>query len=146
MGDINDYIEAAQIRVGGHICISGHPCRVDAVSTSTAGKHGHAKCNVTAIDIFTGKKYESITPSTHNFEVAFVRKVEYSLVDITEDGYLYLMDGSGNHRDDTKLPDFPDNFAREIRAKFETPGTAWCVTVASAMGQNQVVLIFPERK
>lgn len=26
------------------------------VSTSKTGKHGHAKCNFTATDIFTGKK------------------------------------------------------------------------------------------
>ena len=51
-------MEAGQIRVGGYICIKEHPCKVSAVSTSKTGKHGHAKCNFTAIDIFTGKKYE----------------------------------------------------------------------------------------
>ena len=39
------------------------------MSTSKTGKHGHAKCNFTAVDIFTGKKYEDMTPSSHNVDV-----------------------------------------------------------------------------
>lgn len=39
------------------------------VSTSKTGKHGHAKCNFTATDIFTGKKLEDMCPSTHNVDV-----------------------------------------------------------------------------
>ena len=41
------------------------------VSTSKTGKHGHAKCNFTAIDIFNGKKLEDMCPSTHNVDVRF---------------------------------------------------------------------------
>ena len=39
------------------------------MSTSKTGKHGHAKCNFTALDIFTGKKLEDMCPSTHNVDV-----------------------------------------------------------------------------
>jgi hypothetical protein len=45
-------------------------CQVVDVSTSKTGKHGHAKCNFTAVDIFTGKKYEDMMPSSHNCDVS----------------------------------------------------------------------------
>ena len=120
------------------MCIKDHPCKVSAVSTSKTGKHGHAKCNFTAIDIFTGKKYEDIIPSTHTAHVPFVKRLEYSLVDISDDGFCSLMTEEGETREDVKLPDYPDNFAREIKADFEA-GKNLMVTVLSAMGHDQIV-------
>lgn len=114
--------------------------QVSAVSTSKTGKHGHAKCNFTAIDIFTGKKYEDIIPSTHNTDVPFVVRKEYGLVDISAEGYVTLMDEEGNIREDVKLPEWPDNFAREIQTNFET-GKPYSVVVMSAMGHDQIVSI-----
>eukprot|EP01039_Chlorochromonas_danica_P006544 gene6544-7218_t len=154
MADVNDYDfsgtdagashvfndEAGQVRVGGHIVIKDHPCKVSAVSTSKTGKHGHAKCNFTAIDIFTGKKYEDIVPSTHTVHVPFVVRKEYTLVDITTDGFVSLMDEAGEVREDVRLPEYPENFAREIQAAFET-GKSHTVTLLSAMGHDQIVAI-----
>lgn len=53
-------------------------------------------------------------------------------------GFLSLMDEKGAPRDDIRLPDFPENFAREIRAKYEMPDSSWMVKVVSAMGHDQV--------
>ncbi len=108
------------------------------MSTSKTGKHGHAKCNFTAIDIFTGKKYEDIIPSTHTAHVPFVVRKEYSLVDISADDFCSLMDDEGNCREDVKLPDYPDNFGREIKTAFEA-GKSLAVSVLSAMGHDQVI-------
>jgi translation initiation factor 5A len=114
------------------------PCKVTSVSTSKTGKHGHAKCNFVAIDIFTGKKYEDIIPSTHTAHVPFVKRAVYSLIDINEEGFCSLMDAEGGTRDDVKLPEWPDNFSREIRAAFDS-GKQYAVTVMSAMGHDQIV-------
>lgn len=68
------------------------------------------------IDIFTGKKYEDICPSTHNMDVPNVNRKEYSLVS-NEDGFLSLMDDSGECRDDLKCPD--NEIGAEIQAKLD---------------------------
>ena len=53
-------IEAGQIRKGGLMMIKGQPCKVSEVSTSKTGKHGSAKCNFTAYNIFNNKKLEEV--------------------------------------------------------------------------------------
>mmetsp|Transcript_14143 Transcript_14143/g.23533 ORF Transcript_14143/g.23533 Transcript_14143/m.23533 type:complete len:160 (+) Transcript_14143:108-587(+) len=138
--------EAGQIRVGGYMCIKEKPCKVSSVSTSKTGKHGHAKCNFVAIDIFTGKKYEDIIPSTHTAHVPVVKRAEYTLCDLSEDGFCSLMDDEGNMREDIGLPTYPENFAREIKQMFETPDKTYVVTVLSAMGHDQIVQIKEETK
>ena len=114
------------------------------MSTSKTGKHGSAKCNFTALDIFTNKKYEDIQPSSNTVQVPFVTRKEYNLVDISEDDFVTLMDEEGNCREDVKLPDIPEGFAREIRTKFAEGNEAnktYSVTVLGAMGHEQIMSI-----
>jgi translation initiation factor 5A len=68
------------------------------------GKHGHAKVHMVGIDIFSGKKYEDICPSTHNMDVPHVKREDYQLTDI-DDGFLVLMSDGGDLREDLKIPD-----------------------------------------
>ncbi|KAL0760076.1 hypothetical protein Bca101_076226 [Brassica carinata] len=96
--------QAGNIRKGGHIVIKGRPCKVVEVSTSKTGKHGHAKCHFVAIDIFTAKKLEDIVPSSHNCDVPHVNRIDYQLIDISEDGFVSLLTDSGGTKDDLKLP------------------------------------------
>merc|ERR1712054_689755 len=89
-------MEGGQIRKGGYIMIKGNPCKVSDVSTSKTGKHGHAKCHFVAIDIFTGKKMEDLTPSSHNCEVPHVTRTDYTLLNIEEDGFVTVLTDSGD--------------------------------------------------
>lgn len=68
------------------------------------GKHGHAKVHMVGIDIFSGKKYEDICPSTHNMDVPHVKREDYQLTDI-DDGFLVLMSDGGDLREDLKIPE-----------------------------------------
>lgn len=50
------------------------------------------------------------------------------------------MDEEANVREDVKLPEWPDNFAREIKTLFET-GKNYSVVLMSAMGHDQIMSI-----
>tara|TARA_E500000178_G_C16839936_1_gene670055 strand:- start:58 stop:441 length:384 start_codon:yes stop_codon:yes gene_type:complete len=105
-------MEAGQIRKGGMIMIKGQPCKVSEVSTSKTGKHGHAKCNFVANNIFNNKRLEDMIPSTHTTLVPNVTRTEYTLVDIDDEEFVSLMDDNGEIRNDLKLPDFPNGYSK----------------------------------
>jgi translation initiation factor 5A len=119
--------------------IKGKPCKVTNIAVSKTGKHGHAKCNFTAVDIFTGKKYEDMVPSTHGTSVPIVNKTEWEIIDIGEDGELTLMDEAGNQKTDLNLPTFPDGFDKEIRNAWNEGDNQLSVTVQAAVGTEQIV-------
>jgi translation initiation factor 5A len=97
--------QCSGLRKNGFVLIKDRPCKIVEMSTSKTGKHGHAKVNLVGIDIFTQKKYEDICPSTHNMMVPVVVRKEYSLLDVTDDGFCSLLDDDKNEtRDDIKLP------------------------------------------
>ena len=79
------------------------------ITTSKTGKHGHAKANITGIDIFTDKKYEDSAPTSHNIDVPNVTRKDYTLIDIQSDGFLSLMLEDGTTREDLKLPTDEDS-------------------------------------
>merc|ERR1711870_139302 len=98
-------MQAGEIRKGSHDMIKGHPCKVAEVSTSKTGKHGHAKAHIVALDIFTGKKYEDLCPTSHNLEVPFVKRTEYQVLTADGDsGEISLLLESGETKDDLNLP------------------------------------------
>ena len=132
-------MEAGQIRKSGHIMIKGNPCKVIDVSTSKTGKHGHAKCNFLAVDIFTGKKLEDMVPSTHGTTVPVVSRVEWEVLDITDEDFLSLTNDGGDIKEDLKLPDVPDTMAQEIRDAWDEGNNQVIVTVQSAVDIEQVV-------
>merc|ERR1712106_1221500 len=108
------------------------------MSTSKTGKHGHAKVHMVALDIFDGKKLEDICPSTHNMECPIVKRTEYQLIDIDEEGYCSLMDDTGDTRDDLKSND--PELEKEIRDKVEA-GEDALVCVLSAIGREMIMSI-----
>lgn len=119
--------------------IKGKPCKVLSISVSKTGKHGHAKCNFTATDIFTGKKLEDMVPSSHGTTVPIVNRVEWDIMDIGEDGEVTLMDESGNEKTDVNLPNYPETMAEEICAAWDNGENQVSVTVQSAVGIEQIV-------
>jgi len=129
--------EAGAVKKGGHLLIKGFPCKVVDIKTSKTGKHGHAKCVFTALDIFTGKKYESMSPSTHTVEIPVVKRVSYECIDIDDEGFASLMDEDSNSKEDLKMP---ESLMEEAKAILEEDGVA-LVDVLCAMGKEQIMSV-----
>lgn len=135
--------EAGSLRKSGHCMLKGNPCKIVEISVSKTGKHGHAKCHIVGIDIFTSKKYEDLCPSTHNMEVPNVARVEYQLLDIGEDGAISVLLENGDTKDDLNLPENPNNdddmkLCNDLKAAFEGEKTC-IITVLKAMEKEKVV-------
>lgn len=130
-------MQCSALRKNGHVVIKGRPCKIVDMSTSKTGKHGHAKVHLVAIDIFTGKKLEDISPSTHNMDVPNVSRNEYQLVNIDE-GFLNLMTQDGTPKDDVKVPE--GELGTQIQSDFDE-GKDLLVTIVSAMGEEQAISV-----
>ncbi|GAA6036270.1 hypothetical protein JCM8097_006869 [Rhodosporidiobolus ruineniae] len=128
-------MQCSALRKNGHVVIKGRPCKIIDMSTSKTGKHGHAKVHLVALDIFTQRKYEDISPSTHNMEVPNVTRNEYTLINI-DDGFLNLMTTEGDTKDDVRVPE--GEVGDQIQAAFDE-GRDLVVTVTSSMGEEHAL-------
>lgn len=130
-------MQCSALRKNGHVMIKNRPCKIVEMSTSKTGKHGHAKVHLVGIDIFTAKKYEDLCPSTHNIDVPHVNRLEFSLIDISDDGFLSLMNEKGDCRDDLKVPDGDEG--KSLREDFAKEDANIVVTVIAAVNEEAVI-------
>jgi len=130
-------MQCSALRKNGHVVIKGRPCKIVDMSTSKTGKHGHAKVHLVAIDIFTGKKLEDLCPSTHNMDVPVVKRTEYQLIDISDDGFLNLIDDNGQEKNDVRMPD--GEVGDKITKLFKTDEKDTNVTVQTSMGEEAAI-------
>lgn len=130
-------MQCSALRKNGHVVIKGRPCKIVDMSTSKTGKHGHAKVHLIALDIFTGKKLEDLSPSTHNMDVPNVVRREYQLIDISDDGFLSLMNDNGDLKDDVPMPE--GETGDKITKLFKTDEKDTNVVILTAMGEEVAI-------
>ncbi|KAF1913029.1 translation protein SH3-like domain-containing protein [Ampelomyces quisqualis] len=130
-------MQCSALRKNGFVVIKNRPCKIVEMTTSKTGKHGHAKVHLVAIDIFTSKKLEELCPSTHNMNVPNVRRQEYQLLDVTDDGFLSLMSDDGSTKDDVKVPE--GEVGDKINKLFTEEGKDTNVIVLTAMGEESAI-------
>ena len=136
-------VAAGDLKKGDLCMIKGHPCKVVNFSTAKVGKHGSAKAMVTGIDIFTSNKYEATFGSGDMIDAPITKRVEYSLLNIDDDGYLSLLTDSGETKEDVQLP--TDDWLKDVVSRtkqiFEAGEKECLVTVLAALGQEKVIAV-----
>ena len=129
--------QAGSLKKGDFILIKDKTCKVLEITTSKTGKHGHAKANITAFDVFDEKKAEDSLPTSHNVMCVVTSKMEYDLTNLTDEGAVTVMDDKGEYREDLKIDTDSETYVK-MREAFEK-NLDVVVTVFSAMGKEKIV-------
>lgn len=130
--DATTPIQASSVRKGGYLLLKGYPCKITDMSSTTTGKHGHAKISFTGTDIFTGKRHEDMSPASFNMQEPIVTETTYSVTGIDGDR-LTLEDGETR----TDFPLSKGDLGESIRAQF-ADGNDITVSVTAAMDTQAV--------
>jgi len=142
--------QCAGLRKGSLVLIRGKPCKIVEMSTSKTGKHGHAKAHIVALDIFTGKKYEDLCPTSHNMEVPFSKRTECQLLGADAvSGAVGLLLESGETKHDLNLPTFastgePTDEDKKVSQEIldgQERGDDVFVVVLSACGEEKIIAV-----
>ena len=131
-------IKAGSCKKGVRVMIKGFPCKVIEVSTSKTGKHGHAKVNITGIDIFSGKKYQESSPTSHNLMQPVITKEDYQLIELDDDNFLTLLDDNGSVREDLALDNEDIELNTRLKEEFKN-GKELSVTVQKCVQKEKVI-------
>ena len=131
-------MQCSALRKNGFVMLKNRPCKIVEMTTSKTGKHGHAKVHLVGIDIFTSKKYEDLCPSTHNIDVPNVNRSDYQLLDISDDGFVSLLDDKGDIRDDLRMPT-DEELAKKISEDLKKSDANIILTVLSAVGEEAII-------
>merc|ERR1711916_217186 len=121
--------------------IKGRPVKIVDYSTSKTGKHGHAKAHIVGIDIFTGKKLEENSPTTHTMDCPRVDRSDMMVTDCTG-GFVNCLDDSGGERE-FPLPE--GELGETIQKRFDD-GKDLLVTILTAMGETHVVAVKDDKE
>jgi len=131
-------VEASHVRRGTVVLLKEKPCKVVDNAVSKVGKHGAAKCHITGVDIFTGKKVEEICPGHTAMQIPTVTKTEYSVIDLAEDGEITVMDEDNNLRDDLKMPEGYE-LAKKIQNLYKSGDKEVTLVVMKCRGREVIV-------
>ena len=70
------------LKVGSYVIIDDVPCIVTDIRTSSPGKHGSAKANITAKGIIDGKKRSIIKGTGDDIEVPIIHKRDAQVLSV----------------------------------------------------------------
>lgn len=130
-----------RLKPGSLVMIKGNPCKVTDTTTAKPGKHGSAKVILKGKDILTDKMYDCTFHAGDMVDAPLVKRTEYTLLNVEEDGALSLLDAAGEMKEDNSLPekDHLSDVKKNIKKWFEEGKFEVLVTVIATLGQEQVI-------
>lgn len=115
MGDKTNQL-AKHLKEGGFVIIDDIPCKVDKVTVSTSGKHGHAKVRVDAIGLIDGIRKSVIKTAHDSMDVPIVLRKKGQVVALVGGNKAQIMDLDSF---DVMEMDVPEDRQKEIIAGAE---------------------------
>ena len=131
-------VQAGTLHKGDLVMIKDHPCKVTEFSKAKPGKHGAAKAMLVGVDIFTGSKHECTYGTGDMVDAPVTKRNEYTLINIEDDGFVSLLNDSGEPKEDLQLPNDKE-IADEMKRIFEAAEKECVITVLSALGKEQII-------
>lgn len=95
---------ASSLKSGSFVIFDDIACKVVDVETSKTGKHGHAKCRITAVGLINGQKKIKIFPGSDKVEVPIIEKESAQVLSVSLDT-ASVMDQKTYETFDLKIPE-----------------------------------------
>lgn len=95
--------EIGKLDEGSYIVVEEEPCRIVKRSTSSPGKHGHAKVKVYAVGLFDSQKRNFVKPSDAKVEIPIIERGTAQVLALM-DGTAQLMDLSSYETFELSVP------------------------------------------
>ncbi|PIN68696.1 translation initiation factor IF-5A [Candidatus Woesearchaeota archaeon CG11_big_fil_rev_8_21_14_0_20_43_8] len=126
---MSKHVTATSAKPGTTIVIDGVACKVVDIKISRPGKHGHAKCNITAVGLLDDKKRNIIVPGHDQLEVPLIDKRNAQVLSVTGD-MANVMDDETYETFDLKIPE-------ELTGKVDSGATVlyWVILSERIMKQ-----------
>tara|TARA_B110001450_G_scaffold248622_1_gene265042 strand:+ start:136 stop:618 length:483 start_codon:yes stop_codon:yes gene_type:complete len=130
-----------RLKPGSLVMIKGFPCKVTDTTTAKPGKHGSAKVILKGKDILTDKVYDCTFHAGDMVDAPLVKRTEYTLLNVEEDGALQLLDSQGEMKEDNFLPEAGHltDIKKNIKQWFADGKYEVLVTVIATLGKEQVI-------
>ena len=130
-----------RLKPGSLVMIKGNPCKVTDTTTAKPGKHGSAKVILKGKDILTDKVYDCTFHAGDMVDAPLVKRTEYTLLNVEEDGALQLLDSQGEMKEDNFLPEAGHltDIKKNIKQWFADGKYEVLVTVIATLGKEQVI-------
>ena len=130
-----------RLKPGSLVMIKGFPCKVTDTTTAKPGKHGSAKVILKGKDILTDKVYDCTFHAGDMVDAPLVKRTEYTLLNVEDDGALQLLDSQGEMKEDNFLPEANHltDIKKNIKTWFADGKYEVLVTVIATLGKEQVI-------